>query len=39
MLKQKEKENGLKKADIVILLLEPKNLKETLEPFKKVFST
>ncbi|KJH64811.1 pyrroline-5-carboxylate reductase family protein [Acinetobacter calcoaceticus] len=35
MLKQKEKENGLKKADIVILLLEPKNLKETLEPFKK----
>ena len=33
MLKQKE--NGLKKADIVILLLEPKNLKETLEPFKK----
>ncbi|MGE8550499.1 MAG: pyrroline-5-carboxylate reductase family protein [Acinetobacter calcoaceticus] len=35
MLKEKEKENGLKKADIVILLLEPKNLKETLEPFKK----
>ncbi|WP_375036875.1 pyrroline-5-carboxylate reductase family protein [Acinetobacter sp. RW6] len=38
MLKQKEKENGLKKADIVILLLEPKNLKETLEPFKKYLS-
>lgn len=36
MLKQKE--NGLKKADIVILLLEPKNLKETLEPFKKYLS-
>lgn len=33
MLKQKE--NILKKADIVILLLEPKTLKETLEPFKK----
>jgi len=33
MLKQKE--SSLKKADIVILLLEPKNLKETLEPFKK----
>lgn len=33
--KLKQKEISLKKADIVILLLEPKNLKETLEPFKK----
>ncbi|MDS7930597.1 pyrroline-5-carboxylate reductase dimerization domain-containing protein [Acinetobacter sp. V91_7] len=31
----KQKENSLKKADIVILLLEPKNLKGMLEPFKK----
>jgi len=33
--KLKQKEISLKKADIIILLLEPKNLKETLEPFKK----
>jgi len=31
----KQKENGLKKAEIVVLLLEPKQLKETLIPLKK----
>lgn len=31
----KQRENGLKKADIVVLLLDPKQLKETLAPFKK----
>lgn len=31
----KQKENGLKKADIVVLLLDPKQLKEILAPFKK----
>ncbi|MEW5970606.1 MAG: pyrroline-5-carboxylate reductase dimerization domain-containing protein [Pseudomonadota bacterium] len=31
----KQKENGLKKAEIVVLLLEPKQLKETLVPLKK----
>ncbi|EKU39335.1 NAD(P)-binding domain-containing protein [Acinetobacter sp. AYS6] len=35
----KQKENGLKKADIVILLLEPNNLKETLAPFKKYLAS
>ncbi|NUF39373.1 pyrroline-5-carboxylate reductase family protein [Acinetobacter lactucae] len=33
MLKQKE--NGLKKAEIIVLLLDPKQLKEILAPFKK----
>lgn len=31
----KQREDGLKKADIVVLLLDPKQLKETLTPFKK----
>jgi len=31
----KQREDGLKKADIVVLLLDPKQLKETLAPFKK----
>ncbi len=31
----KQKENGLKKAEIVVLLLEPKQLKEILIPLKK----
>ncbi len=34
----KQKENGLKKAEIVVLLLEPKQLKETLIPLKKMVS-
>lgn len=31
----KQREDGLKKADIVVLLLDPKQVKETLAPFKK----
>lgn len=34
----KQNENGLKKAEIVVLLLEPKQLKEILVPLKKVLA-
>lgn len=33
-----QKENGLKKAEIVVLLLDPKQLKETLVPLKKALA-
>lgn len=33
-----QKENGLKKAEIVVLLLDPKQLKETLIPLKKALA-